>query len=78
MNRTTVMLPEDLKMRAVRSAHAHGLSLGQFIRESLENKLKRSLSKDHDSFWSDTAFFEGRSPKDTAKNHDQYLYGDAG
>ncbi len=40
MRRTTVMIPEDLKIRAARRANSAGLSLGGFIRESLERSLK--------------------------------------
>jgi len=40
MKRTTVMIPEDLKIRAARRANTAGLSLGGFIRESLEKALK--------------------------------------
>ena len=39
MKRTTVMLPEDLKNRAIRHANAIGISLGVFIRESLEKAV---------------------------------------
>jgi hypothetical protein len=31
---------------------------------------------DGDSFFSDTAVFEAKTPADLAKNHDEYLYGD--
>ena len=40
MKRTTIMIPEDLKIRATRRANAIGISLGEFIRESLEKALK--------------------------------------
>ena len=40
MKRTTVMIPEDLKIRAAKRANAVGISLGEFIRESLEKALK--------------------------------------
>ena len=40
MKRTTIMIPEDLKIRATRRANAIGISLGEFIREPLEKALK--------------------------------------
>jgi len=40
MKRTTVMIPEDLKIRASKRANAVGISLGEFIRESLKRALK--------------------------------------
>ena len=42
MKRTTVMIPDDLKMRALKRAGTMGISLGRFIREALERALERS------------------------------------
>ena len=80
MIRTTIMLPDELKMRALQHAHAHSQSLGQLIRESLERGLKDipSKSSKSDSFWADTVVFKGPAPRDLSKKHDEYLYGDAG
>ena len=77
MKRTTVMLPQDLKMRAVRFANDMGVSLGELIRESLESVLSRSKKKaaTDDSLFSDNAVFKGKCPGDLSKNHDYYLYG---
>ena len=77
MKRTTIMIPEDLKIRAARRAKAVGISLGGFIRESLE----RALNSDSkvaldDSYLSDNSVYEGDIPADLAQNHDKYLYGD--
>jgi len=77
MKRTTVMMPEDLKIRAAKRANAVGLSLGGFIRESLE----RALGSDgnvllDDTYMSDNSVYEGDMPADLAQNHDQYLYGE--
>jgi hypothetical protein len=40
MQSTTLILPDDLKARALYRANLMGLSLGEFIQESLENALK--------------------------------------
>ena len=77
MKRTTVMIPEDLKNRASKRASSTGISLGGFIRESLE----RALSADNavmndDPFLTDNAVYEGNTEVDLAQNHDKYLYGD--
>jgi hypothetical protein len=77
MKRTTIMIPEDLKIRAARRANAVGISLGGFIRESLE----RALNSDSkvaldDPYLSDNSVCEGDIPADLAQNHDKYLYGD--
>ena len=77
MTRTTIMLPQDLKARAIHLASEMGISLGQLIRESLENMLDVSRAVEHeDPLFSDTAVFEGPCPLDLSKDHDRYLYGD--
>ena len=56
MKRTTIMLPDDLKMRALKHADIMGLSLGGLIRESLEKTLNTSDvdQTDDDPFFADT------------------------
>ena len=77
MKRTTVMILEDLKIRAARRAKAVGISLGEFIRESLEKALKSNPAGFlDDPFLNDNAVFEGESPVNLALDHDKYLYED--
>jgi predicted DNA-binding protein len=78
MKRTTVMIPDDLKIRAAKHAKMMGMSLGQFVRESLEKHLQSSNGghSANDALFADDAVFEGKVPNDVAKNHDEYLYGD--
>jgi hypothetical protein len=77
MRRTTVMIPDDLKIRAARRANLTGLSLGGFIRESLERALKSDAAGTlDDPFLADNAVYEGDTEVDLAKNHDIYLYGE--
>ena len=78
MKRTTIMLPDDLKMRALKHADIMGLSLGGLIRESLEKTLQTPDvdQADDDPFFADNVVFQGKTPKDLALNHDDYLYGD--
>ena len=82
MKRTTIMIPEDLKMRAIVRAKIMEISLGGFIRESLEKALKRpgkdGFICDEDPFFADDAVFSGKAPSDLALNHDDYLYGEKG
>ena len=76
MKRTTVMLPEDLKIRATRRANAVGISLGRFIRESLEKALRSDCKMAlDDPYMNDNSVFDGDIPADLARNHDKYLYG---
>ncbi len=77
MKRTTVMIPEDLKIRASKRANEVGISLGGFIRESLEKALKSNpASSLDDPFLNDNAVFGGDTPVDLALDHDKYLYED--
>ena len=78
MKRTTIMLPDDLKMRALKRADIMGLSLGGLIRESLEKTLQTPDvdQADDDPFFADNVVFKGNTPKGLALNHDDYLYGD--
>ncbi len=77
MRRTTVMIPEGLKIRAARRAKSVGLSLGGFIRESLERSLKSDAAGTlDDPFLADTAVYEDNTEVDLAQNHDIHLYGE--
>ncbi len=78
MKRTTIMLPDDLKIRAHNRARGMGISLGELIRESLEATLnhpdEEKLTKD--SLFTDDALYDGKVPTDLSRNHDRYLYGE--
>ncbi|MBW2671288.1 MAG: hypothetical protein JRD87_15710 [Deltaproteobacteria bacterium] len=77
MKRTTVMIPEDLKNRACKRASSTGISLGGFIRESLERALRADTAvMNDDPFLTDNAVYEDNTEIDLAQNHDKYLYGD--
>jgi hypothetical protein len=78
MDRTTIMLPSDLKIRASNQAKKERISLGQFIREALKKSLdsENRKSTDDDPLFLDNAVFEGTTPENLASNHDGYLYGD--
>ena len=77
MELTTIMLPSDLKVRVQERANSMGISLGQYIREAVENSLKfqqREQLIEEDPLFTDDVVFVGKGPKDFAENHDQYLY----
>ena len=78
MDRTTIMLPPDLKIRASNQAKKEKISLGQFIREALRQSLDSGNRKptDDDPLFLDTAVFDGATPENLASSHDDYLYGD--
>ena len=78
MDRTTVMLPSDLKIRASNQAKKMGISLGQLIRQALEESLNTEKRTDtgEDSLFLDNVVYYGTTPKDLASKHDKYLYGE--
>ena len=45
MDRTTIMLPPDLKIRASNQAKKMGISLGKLIRDALEKSLKNRVGE---------------------------------
>ena len=77
MFRTTIMLPQDLKLKAEEKAHRLRMSFGGYVRKALRDSLfgeaKSKTAKD--TFLSDRAVYSGRTPKDVAGRHDDYLYG---
>ncbi|MBW2534347.1 MAG: ribbon-helix-helix protein, CopG family [Deltaproteobacteria bacterium] len=78
MNRTSLMLPPELKARASRRAQQLGISLGELVRQALTEYLRPApTSEPSDPLLDDDAVFEGDAPADVAANHDRYLYGDS-
>ena len=78
MHRTTIMLPQNLKLRAEQYAREMGISLGELMRESLETMINRS-NEDRpakDPLFTDDAVYIGEAPRDLSVNHDEYLYGE--
>lgn len=76
MTRTTIMLPEGLKLRASRRARELGISLGELIRESVERRLDAGASLGEDPLFSEVPVFEGSVPPDLSEEHDRYVYGE--
>ena len=78
MDRTTIMLPPELKTRASNQAKKMRISLGQYIREALKKSLEieNRHEADDDSLFLDNAVFDGTTPEDLASDHDGYLYGE--
>jgi len=74
MDRTTIMLPTGLKLKAKQIADRLGVSLGELIREGLSTICSKENNQLRDSFFSDSHIYKGHVPKDLAENHDDYLY----
>ena len=72
---TQISLSPDLKAKIEREANARGMSLPDFVRESLEWAVAQKRS--NDALFADIAVYRDDGPADFASNHDDYLYGDA-
>jgi hypothetical protein len=72
----------ELRHRLEAAAAAQGLSLGDFVRLSLEQRWLAAspsptdLPSPTDSLYNDHVVYEGECVADTAAQHDAYLYGD--
>ena len=71
---THISLSPDLIAKIEREANARGMSLADFVRESLEQAIAHKRS--NDPLFADTAVYRDDGPTDFASNHDDYLYGD--
>ena len=76
MQRTTIMLPPELKIEAQNLANELGISVGKLIRDALQLCLeKKKKEKGADLLFSDFPVYKGETAKDLSLNHDYYLYG---
>ena len=74
MKRTTIMLPEALRRRALSRAKQKGVSLGELIRDSLDAALPAvTYDVEHDPLFEDV-IYDGPAPADGSSHHDKYLY----
>jgi hypothetical protein len=76
MKRTTIMLPDDLRRRALFRARQKGVSLGELIRDSLDAALPSGTYEAGQDPLFDEVVFDGPAPADLSANHDKYLYDD--
>jgi len=76
MHRTTIMLPEELKLKAKQRAQSYGISLGELIRHALEKYLTSEArdQEEEDPFFADRVTWDGPVPDDYSINHDKHLY----
>ena len=76
MNRTTIMLPHELRVRAGRLAREQGISFGELIRRTLQTALDHAAAgAQKDPLFADSEVWPGRAPKNLARDHDRHLYG---
>jgi hypothetical protein len=72
---TQISLPADLKEKIKHEADSRGMSLPEFVRQSLEWAIAQKPSDD--PLFADAAVYRDDGPVDFASNHDGYLYGNA-
>ena len=72
---THISLSPELRAKVEREANSRGMSLAEFVRESLEQAVADKPSDD--PLFSDNAVYRDNGRVDLASNHDDYLYGDA-
>jgi hypothetical protein len=70
-----ISLSPDLIAKIEREANARGVSLQDFVRESLEEAVAQR--RGDDPLFADNAVYRDEGPADLASNHDDYLYGGA-
>lgn len=84
-DRTTIVLPPELKRRAVSRARRQGISFGEFVRRAVEKQVALPTvkivkpprkRKTGDPFWDNLVFFEDDGPTDLSVRHDDYIYGE--
>ena len=73
MNRTTVVLPEDLKRRALRAAQARKISFSMLLRQALSRLIESG--EPGDPMLGDCEVYRGPAPVDLSAEHDRHLYG---
>jgi post-segregation antitoxin (ccd killing protein) len=82
MNRTTIVLPDELKAQAIKQARAKGISFGALIREAVEKFLAEpaedaSQRSRRQAIAAMLRFGENApaGPHDLSERLDDYLYG---
>ena len=80
MNKTTILLPDDLRNRARTLAKKRGTTLSGLIRKQLEQAVNEDESaiqnRTEDPLFSSWKPSAANTPVDLSVNHDQYLYGE--
>jgi hypothetical protein len=77
MARTTVVLPEELRLRARERARREGISFAELVRQAVETRLGTpSQAAEEDPLFADVPVYDGVVPADLSEDHDAHLYGE--
>jgi hypothetical protein len=78
-DRTTIVMPPELKARARHCAQREGVSFGEFVRRAVSERIepakKHSAKKDRDPFLDNRKVFRDNRPADLIDHLDDFLYG---
>jgi hypothetical protein len=76
MNRTSILVPPELRNRADRRARQLGISFGELVRRALAAMLDEALEVETgDAFLAEGAVYDGDAPGGASIHHDEHLYG---
>jgi hypothetical protein len=79
VRRTTVVLPEDLRLRAQERARRDGIPFAELVRQAVEARIGTPpASAAQDPLFRDVPVYRGPAPADLSTEHDRYLYEDDG
>jgi predicted DNA-binding protein len=75
VQRTSILLPLELRSRANRQASRLGISFGELVRRALADLLDE-VEQDgaRDAFFADGAVYSGEIPSGASIHHDEHLY----
>lgn len=73
MERTSILLPEELRRRAARLAHSKGITVSELIRRLLDKASQNEIVEEEPAFYRRQPWV-GSAPSDLSENHDEYLY----
>lgn len=74
MHRTSLFLPNNLKIKLEKEAQKEKISFAELVRRALEKYLlAKQGATAQDAFLSSQTVFEDDGPFDTALHHDKYL-----
>lgn len=74
MHRTTIMIPDSLRLSLIKEAEREKLTFGEIVRRALQGfLLMRRGATAHDPFFSSQTVFQDEGPTDGAEHHDDYL-----
>jgi len=76
MNRTTVVLPEELKLRAKERARKDGIPFAELVRQAIESRLEApGFRPQDDPLFGEVPVHDGPVPPSLSEDHDDHLYG---